>query len=186
MTETIKVLGIPGSLRAGSFNRMALRAAGELAPDGVLFETCEIRDIPMYDGDLEASHGLPASVVEFRAKIHAADALVITTPEYNASISGVLKNAIDWASRPPQQPFDGKPIAILGASPGALGTVRAQAHLRQILANLNGLVLVQPNVMIGGSGQRFDASGALVDEPTKEFVRNLMVALKVFTLKMRG
>ena len=186
MSATIKVLGIPGSLRAGSFNRMALRAAGELAPDGVVFETCEIRDIPFYDGDLEAAHGLPASVVELRAKIHAADALVITTPEYNASISGVLKNAIDWASRPPQQPFDGKPIAILGTSPGALGTVRAQAHLRQSLANLHGLVLVQPNVMIGNAGQRFDASGALVDEPSKEFVRNLMVALKTFTLKMKG
>ena len=185
MTDTMKFLGIPGSLRAGSFNRMALRAAVELAPDGVQFDTCEIRDIPMYDGDDEVAHGLPDCVKEFRAKIHAADALVIVTPEYNASISGVLKNAIDWASRPPQQPFDGKPIAILGASPGALGTVRAQAHLRQILANLNGLVLVQPNVMIGAAGQRFDAAGALTDEPTKEFVRNLMVALKTFTLKMR-
>jgi len=186
MTAPIKVLGIPGSLRAASFNRMALRAAGELAPEGMLFETCEIRDIPMYDGDVEAAEGLPDSVKEFRAKIHAADALVITTPEYNASISGVLKNAIDWASRPPQQPFDGKPIAILGTSPGALGTVRAQAHLRQILANLNGLVLVQPNVMIGGAGQRFDATGALTDEATREFVRGLMAALLVFTRKMKG
>ncbi len=186
MTTPIKVLGIPGSLRAGSFNRMALRAAGELAPEGMIFETCEIREIPMYDGDVEAAEGLPDSVKEFRAKIHAADALVITTPEYNASISGVLKNAIDWASRPPQQPFDGKPIAILGTSPGALGTVRAQAHLRQILANLNGLVLVQPNVMIGGAGQRFDATGALTDEATREFVRGLMAALLVYTRKMKG
>lgn len=186
MTTPIKVLGIPGSLRAASFNRMALRAAGELAPEGMVFETCEIREIPMYDGDLEAAEGLPDSVKAFRAKIHAADAVVIATPEYNASISGVLKNAIDWASRPPQQPFDGKPIAILGTSPGALGTVRAQAHLRQILANLNGLVLVQPNVMIGGAGQRFDATGALTDEPTREFVRGLMSALLVFTRKMKG
>ena len=186
MTAPIKVLGISGSLRAGSFNRMALRAAGELAPEGIIFETCEIREIPMYDGDVEATTGLPDSVKEFRAKIHAADALVIATPEYNASISGALKNAIDWASRPPQQPFDGKPIAILGTSPGALGTVRAQAHLRQILANLNGLVLVQPNVMIGGAGQRFDASGTLTDEATREFVRGLMAALLVFTRKMRG
>ena len=185
MTVPIKVLGIPGSLRAGSFNRMALRAAGELAPEGMVFETCEIREIPMYDGDVEAAEGLPDSVKEFRAKIHAADALVITTPEYNASISGVLKNAIDWASRPPQQPFDGKPIAILGTSPGALGTVRAQAHLRQILANLNGLVLVQPNVMIGAAGQRFDSTGALTDEATREFVRGLMAALLVFTCKMK-
>ena len=111
---------------------------------------------------------------------------MITTPEYNGSVSGVLKNAIDWASRPPQQPFDGKPIAILGTSPGALGTVRAQAHLRQILANLNGHVVVQPNVMIGGAGQRFDANGELIDEPSKEFVRNLMAALKAYTLKLRG
>jgi chromate reductase len=186
MNAPIKVLGIPGSLRAGSFNRMALRAAGELAPEGMIFETCEIREIPMYDGDVETAEGLPDSVKEFRAKIQAADALVITTPEYNASISGVLKNAIDWASRPPQQPFDGKPIAILGTSPGALGTVRAQAHLRQILANLNGLVLVQPNVMISGAGQRFDASGALTDDATREFVRGLMAALLVFTRKMNG
>ena len=185
MTDVIRVLGIPGSLRAGSFNRMALRAAQALAPADMEIEVCEIRDIPMYDGDVEASTGLPDSVVAFREKIRAADAVLIATPEYNSSISGVLKNAIDWASRPPQQPFDAKPIAIFGASPGATGTVRAQIHLRQVLANLNGLVLVQPNVLIGLAGQRFDATGTLTDEATKQFVTDMLVRLAAWTRTLK-
>jgi chromate reductase len=184
--DTIRVLGIPGSLRKGSFNRMALAAAQALAPEGVVIEPCEIRDIPLYDGDVEASTGLPAAVVAFREKIAAADALLIVTPEYNSSVPGVLKNAIDWASRPPSQPFDGKPVAIMGASPGALGTVRAQLHLRHILANVNAHVLPQPQVMIAGAGQRFDAQGQLTDAATRDFVRNLLTALRSYTLRLRG
>lgn len=185
MSDTIKVLAISGSLRKASFNRMALAAAAGLAPEGMIVESCEINDLPFYDGDVEAA-GTPASVEAFREKVRAADALLIVTPEYNASISGVLKNAIDWGSRPPRQPFDGKPIAIMSASPGALGGIRAQLHLRQILGNLNGLVLVQPQVLIGNAGQRFNAEGELSDEPTRDFVRTLMTALKTWTLKLRG
>jgi chromate reductase len=185
MSDVIKVLAIPGSLRRASFNRMALAAAAELAPEGMVIETCEIRGLPFYDGDVEAA-GMPDVVEAFREKVRAADALLLVTPEYNASISAVLKNAIDWASRPPHQPVDGKPIAILSASPGALGGVRAQLHLRQILGNINGLVVVQPQVLIGNAGQRFDAEGKLTDEPTRDFVRNLMTALKTWTIKLRG
>lgn len=185
MTDVIKVLGISGSLRAGSYNRMALRAAQALAPAGMTIETCEIGNLPHYDGDVEAI-GIPAPVMAFREKVRAADALLIATPEYNASISGVLKNAIDWASRPPQQPLDGKPIAVFGASPGATGTVRAQIHLRQILANMNGLVMVQPNVLIGMAGQRFDASGELVDSATKQFVQDMLVRLVDWTRRMKA
>jgi chromate reductase, NAD(P)H dehydrogenase (quinone) len=132
-TQGIRVLGISGSLRRGSFNTAALRAARELVPTGMELEIYEgLREIPPYDDDLRQGQGYPPAVAELRARIKAADALLIATPEYNYSVPGVLKNAIDWASRPPEQPFDGKPIAIMGASPGALGTARAQYHLRQM------------------------------------------------------
>jgi chromate reductase len=185
MSDAIKVLAISGSLRKASFNRMALAAAAELAPEGMVVDPYEIRDLPFYDGDVEAA-GMPAVVEAFREKIRAADALLLVTPEYNSSISAVLKNAIDWGSRPPRQPFDGKPIAMMSASPGALGGIRAQIHLRQILGGINGMVLVAPTVLIGNAGQRFNAEGKLTDEPTRDFVRTLMVALKTWTLKLKA
>ncbi len=185
MTKTLNVLGISGSLRKASWNTIALRAAQKLAPEGMNIEIAEIRDIPFYDGDVEAE-GLPASVVALREKIHAADALLIASPEYNASVSGVLKNAIDWASRPPHQPLDGKPIAIFGTSPGATGTIRGQAHLRQILGNVNGLVLVQPVVAIGMAPQRFDAEANITDEATKTFVVNMLTKLAEWTHKLKA
>ncbi|MGH2499539.1 MAG: NADPH-dependent FMN reductase, partial [Candidatus Limnocylindria bacterium] len=120
----LRILGISGSLREGSYNRALLRAAAGLLPDGSRLETCEIREIPPFDQDLEAS-GDPPAVVELKARIRESHALLVVTPEYNWGVPGVLKNAIDWASRPPDQPFDGKPIAILGASPSAAGTARA-------------------------------------------------------------
>ena len=184
--QTVKVLGISGSLRRGSFNTAALRAAQELAPAGVevaVFQS--LRDIPPYDDDLRQGQGYPAPVEDLRARIKAADALLIATPEYNYSVPGVLKNAIDWASRPPEQPFDGKPIAIMGASPGALGTARAQYHLRQMFVFLNGMVLNRPEVMIAQAGTRFDAEGRLTDEKTREFVQALLVALKDWTERLR-
>ncbi|HEY0420220.1 MAG TPA: NAD(P)H-dependent oxidoreductase [Acetobacteraceae bacterium] len=186
MSDAIRVLGISGSLRKASFNTMALRAAIGLAPPGMVIEECSIREVPFYDGDVETGTGIPAAAEAFRARIRAADALLIVSPEYNASVPGVLKNAIDWASRPPAQPFDGKPIAIMGASPGVFGTVRGQAHLRQVLANVNGLVLPQPQVMIGSAGQRFDAEGNLTDEATRKFVADLLTRLKDWTLKLRA
>jgi chromate reductase len=183
--RSIKVLGISGSLRRGSFNSAALRAAQELAPTGMEVEVYGgLRDIPPYDDDVR-QQGFPPAAADLRARIKAADALLIVTPEYNYSVSGVLKNAIDWASRPPEQPFNGKPIAIMGASPGMLGTARAQYHLRQMFVFLNGMVLNQPEVMIAQAGTRFDAEGRLTDEKTREFVGALLVALKDWTERLR-
>ena len=181
----ITVFGISGSLRRGSYNTAALRAAAELAPPGMRIETFDrLREIPPYDEDVR-QQGFPPAVADLRARIKAADALLIVTPEYNYSVPGVLKNAIDWASRPPEQPFDGKPIAIMGASPGAIGTARAQYHLRQSFIFLNGLVLNRPEVMIANANQCFDDQGRLTDEKTREFIQALLVALKDWTERLR-
>jgi len=184
MTDTIRVLGISGSLRKDSWNTLLLRAAQKIAPAGMSIEIASIRDLPFYDGDVEAA-GTPASVAAFREQIRAADALLIASPEYNASVSGVLKNAIDWASRPPSQPLDGKPIAVFGTSPGATGTIRGQQHLRQILANVNGLVLVQPVVAIGMAAQRLDADAKITDEATRKFVETMLAKLVDWTRRLK-
>ena len=185
MTDTIRVLGISGSLRKASWNTLALRAAQKLAPEGMTIEITDLRPIPFYDGDVETTTGIPAEAQAFRERIRAADALLIASPEYNASVSGVLKNAIDWASRPPHQPLDGKPIAIFGASPGATGTIRGQAHLRQILGNVNGLVLVQPVVAIGMAAQRFDTEGNITDDATRTFVSTMLTKLADWTRRLK-
>ena len=182
---TVKILGISGSLRAGSFNTAALHAAAELAPAGMSIEVFPLADLPLYNEDLRAQ-GFPAPVQHLRAAIKAADGLLIATPEYNYSISGVLKNAIDWASRPPEQPFDGKPIAIMGAGPGALGTARAQYHLRQCFIFLNGHVLNRPEVMIAAAGTKFDSAGKLTDQTTRDFLATMLVAFKAWTERLRG
>lgn len=182
---TMRVLGVCGSLRRGSFNRAVLRAAIELAPEGMTIEPAEIRDIPLYDEDLRSA-GLPPAVVAFREAIAAADALLFVSPEYNFSIPGVLKNAIDWASRPPDQPLAGKPTAIMGASPGLRGTVRMQPHLRQVLAGLDALLLNRPEVAIPGVRDKIDDAGRLADEETRKFVRAQLEALKVWTLRLRA
>lgn len=180
MADRINVLSFAGSLRQGSYNKLALRAAIELAPADMAIEVFDIAPIPLYDEDVK-QRGFPPPVQDLREKIRAADALLIVTPEYNFSISGVLKNAIDWVSRPPDQPFDGKPIAIMGASPGRTGTARAQLHLRQVLAPLNGLVLNRPGVLIADAPRMFDDQGRLTDPPTRDLVRQLMEALADWT-----
>ena len=184
MSETVKVLGISGSLRQGSYNSAALRAAQELLPEGMALEIANIRDFPLYDEDVR-QQGFPPPVEEFRGRIKEADALLIATPEYNYSVPGLLKNAIDWASRPPDQPFEAKPIAIFGASPSMLGTARAQYHLRQCFIFLNGLILNRPEVMIASAHQKFDQDGRLTDEQTKKFLVNLLVGLRDWTLRLR-
>jgi len=181
----MKVIGISGSLRKGSFNSAALRAAQELAPEGMTIERAEIGDLPLYDDDVRAA-GLPAPVERLRAQLAAADAILFVTPEYNFSIPGVLKNAIDWASRPPNQPFDDKPVAIMGASGGVIGTARAQYHLRQMLVFLNAHPINKPEVMIGQAATKFDAEGRLTDEPTREFVRQLLVSLAAWTRRLQA
>ncbi len=177
------ILGIAGSLRRASYNRGLMRAAQELLPEGATLTVVDIGGLPLFSEDLEAN--VPAEVRTLKQQVRDADAILIATPEYNYSIPGVLKNAIDWASRPPEQPFDGKPIAIMGASPGALGTARAQYHLRQMFVFLNGIVLNRPEVMIGNAAQRFDPEGRLTDETTREFIRALLVALKDWTERLR-
>jgi len=179
----VKVLGICGSLRKGSYNAAALRAAQELAPDGLTIETFDIAPIPIYNEDVRAE-GLPPAVEQFRERIRAADALLFVTPEYNYSVPGVLKNAIDWASRPPEQPFAGKPVAIMGATPSVLGTARAQYHLRQILVFLDMHPINKPEVMIAAASGKFDAAGRLTDETTRDFVRQLLTALRDWTRRL--
>lgn len=178
-----RVLGISGSLRKGSYNTMALEAARKLAPSGMTIERFDIRPIPLYDEDVRAK-GLPEPVQDFRRAIAEADAVLIVSPEYNFSIPGVLKNAIDWASRPPDQPFNEKPVAIMGCSPGPIGTTRMQYHLRQVLTALNAFVVNKPEVAIGNMTQRFDAEGNLVDQTTRQFVRQLLESLAAWSKRV--
>jgi chromate reductase, NAD(P)H dehydrogenase (quinone) len=181
----IKVLGICGSLRKGSFNRMALRVAQELAPAGMKVDVADISAFPLYNEDVRAQ-GFPPPVQTFRDQIAAADALLFVTPEYNYSMSGVLKNAIDWASRPPNQPFDGKPVAVMGASGGVLGTARAQYHLRQTCVFLNMFPVNKPEVMIPQAQNRFDAEGRLTDETAKGLIKQLMESLQAWALRLKA
>jgi chromate reductase len=181
---TLKILGICGSLRAGSYNMAALHAAQELAPAGMTIDIFDISTIPLYNEDVKAK-GFPPVVADLRARIKAADGLLLATPEYNYSTSGVLKNTIDWASRPPEQPFDGKPIALMGASGGALGTARAQYHLRQMFIFLNAHILNRPEVMIAAAPSKFDAAGKLTDQATRDFVGTMLTAFKAWIEKLR-
>jgi chromate reductase len=179
----IEVLGISGSLRAKSYNTWLLRVAMENAPQGMLIRPASI-DLPLYNEDVREL-GYPPPVSQLRAQIAHADALLIATPEYNSSVPGVLKNALDWVSRPPDQPFNGKPVAIMGASPGRFGTVRAQNHLRQSLVALNANVLAKPAVMVAGAEALFDDSGQLTDVTTREHIVKLLEALAVLVGQQR-
>lgn len=176
MNNPLTILGIAGSLRKGSYNRAALRAAQQLVPQGARLETFDLDGIPPFNQD-EEQHP-PAKVTELKARIRAADAILLVTPEYNYSIPGVLKNAIDWASRPyGDNAWDGKPVAVMGASIGNIGTARAQYHLRQVFVFLNMHPVNQPEVMIGNAAERFDAQGNLVDESTKKHIQRLLESL---------
>jgi chromate reductase, NAD(P)H dehydrogenase (quinone) len=177
---TISVLGICGSLRSGSYNRATLRTAIELKPPGMTIETADISAFPPYNEDVWAQ-GYPAPVETFRGQIRTADALLFVTPEYNYSIPGVLKNAIDWASRPPDQPFAGKPIAMMGAGAGMAGTARAQYDLRRCCVFLDMHPVNRPEVLIGQAQTKFDAEGRLTDEAARGFIRDLLVALEQWT-----
>jgi len=184
MNKPIHILGIAGSLRRQSYNRAALRAAQQLAPEGVTLDIFELDGIPAFNQDEEKN--TPAKVVELKQRIRAADAVLIVTPEYNCSIPGVLKNAIDWATRPyGDSAWSGKPVAIMGASPGMLGTARAQYHLRQIFVGLNVFPINQPEVMIANAAERFDADGNLTDETTKKHIRRLLESLAEWTGRIR-
>lgn len=180
-----RILGISGSLRRGSFNTAALRAAQQLAPEGVAIEITDLAGIPLYNDDVRAASGFPEAVAALCARITQADAVLVATPEYNYSVSGVLKNAIDWVSRASPPPFQDKPVAIMGASPGAIGTARAQYDLRKTFVFLDAHVLNRPEIMISGAGQRFDAEGNLTDETTRKFIAAQIVALRIWTERLR-
>jgi chromate reductase len=173
----MNVLGISGSLREGSYNTMALRAAQKLAPQGMRIELAPLDDIPMYNDDVR-SQGFPAPVQALKDKVRAADAVLLVTPEYNFSIPGVLKNALDWLSRPPEPPFDGKPVALMGASPGPVGTARVQYHLRQVLVFMNTFTVNKPEVFISHAQTKFNAEGELTDETTAKFITDLLLSLR--------
>ncbi len=180
----MNVLGIAGSLRAASFNWALLRAAQELAPEGMTIWTFDLAPLPLFNADVE-TQGDPEPVAALKAAIHEADALLIATPEYNYGVPGVLKNAIDWASRPPgKSVLAGKPAAILGASPGMGGTIRAQLGLRQALLFTETHVLLKPEVLIARCQEKFDAEGRLVDEQTREAVRRLLLALQDWSRRL--
>lgn len=185
MSEVIRILGIAGSLRHESYNRAALRAAKQLAPEGAALDIFELDGIPMFNEDEEKNP--PEQIVELKKRIRSANAILFVTPEYNYSVPGVLKNAIDWASRPyGDSAWAGKPAAIMGASVGAVGTARAQYHLRQIFVFLNMFPLNQPEVMIGNAAGKFDSQGNLTDETTKKFIRQLLENLVVWTKRIGG
>lgn len=184
MNKPVKILGIAGSLRAKSFNRATLRACAGLLPEGATLETFDITGLPGFNEDDEANP--PAQVTEMKAAIRAADAILFVTPEYNYSIPGVLKNAIDWASRPyGDSAWSGKPVAVMGASAGILGTARAQYHLRQCFIFLDMHPVNQPEVMIAQAHTRFDGDGNLTDEKTKELIAKLLQNLVNWTNRLR-
>ncbi len=176
MEHTFKILSISGSLRQQSCNTGLLEAAVALAPPGCRMEIFDLSVLPFYNEDYE--NPLPPPVVAFKKKIREAEALLIATPEYNYSIPGVLKNALDWASRPyGDNAWHDKPLAIMGASPAIQGTSRAQYHLRQVCVTLNMHPLNQPEVLIGNYADKFDAQGKLIDVKTQQKITDLLKAL---------
>jgi len=185
MKSDVRILGFAGSLRKGSYNKALLRAAAELLPADTQLEIFDLEGIPPFNQDLESNP--PAKVREFKAKIKAADAILMAAPEYNYSVSGVLKNAIDWASRPyGDNAFDGKPVAVMSASIGMLGGARGQYHLRQIFVFLNMHPVNRPEVMVPFVADKVDDKGNLTDAKTRGFIKDLVESLVDSTRKMRG
>ena len=180
----LKLLGISGSLRKGSYNTAALRACAELMPQGMTMTYARIDDIPLFNQDVFDA-GLPEPAKRFRAEVAAADALLIASPEYNFSVTAALKNAIDWGSRAPNQVFQDKPIAMFSATTGPVGGARVQYDLRKILSQLWGLVLPKPEVFIGNAASKFDAQGRLSDETTRKFLTELLAAFQAWIVRMQ-
>jgi chromate reductase len=178
VASEFNVVGFAGSLRRGSYNRALLRAATELAPPALHIVIHELDEIPLYNADIEAA-GAPPSVLQLGNAVRQADGLLIATPEYNHGVPGVLKNTIDWLSRPPRtSALNGKVAALMGASPGMTGTARGQSQLRQAFVFTNTYALLQPEVLIGGAHEKFDADGHLVHAATRDF---LAIFLQRFT-----
>jgi chromate reductase len=177
------IVGLCGSLRRGSFNLMLLRAAVEAVPPGTSIEPESIREIPLYDGDLETEQGLPAAVQRLKERIAAADGLLIVTPEYNNSMPGVLKNAIDWLSRPAAdipRVFRGRPVAVIGATPGPGGTALSQAAWLPVLRTLGMRPWFEGRVLISGAGKVFDSEGRVADAATRDRIRAFIEGFAAF------
>ena len=185
MAEDIRVLGLCGSLRVASYNHFALEAAAQSMPAGMAMQRGSFARIPIYNADEQAA-GWPDQVLTLGEQVRAADAVLICSPEYNFSVPGGLKNALDWLSRLPNQPFRGKPVAIMGAATGPVGTARMQYDLRKILHFLEANVLLKPEVFIAGAQAKFDAQGVLIDETTRGFISDQMRALRDWTLRCRA
>ena len=184
MIEPIRILGIAGSLRKPSYNRALLGAAQKLAPQDVKVDSFDLEGIPPFNQDTEKQPAAP--VVELKRRVRAADAVLFATPEYNYSIPGVLKNAIDCASRPyGDNAWKGKPVAVMGASIGRLGSARAQYHLRQCFVFLDMYAINQPEVMLANAADRFDDAGELTDEATKKLIRELLANLAEYARTLR-
>lgn len=185
MAELIKVLGIAGSLRAASLNRALLRAAKEAAPPDMTIEVFDLIDVPLYNGDVEVA-GDPPGVVALKNAIRAADAVLMATPEYNHGVPGVMKNAVDWASRPPRgAALNGKPVGIIGASPGQAGTARGQSQLRQAFEFTNSYCMPQPELLVFRASEKFDAQRNLTDEKTRDYLAKYLSAFHAWTLRVR-
>lgn len=183
-----KLIGISGSLRRGSFNTGLLRTAAELVPSGALLTIRSIRAIPLYDGDVEAQ-GIPQPVAELKDAIAAADGLLLFTPEYNNSIPGVLKNTIDWLSRPAadiKRVFGGRPVAVLGASAGGFGTILSQAAWLAVLRHLGASHWSGGRLLVSHAGNVFDQSGAITDQAVKEHLRKFVHGFAAFAAASSG
>jgi chromate reductase len=176
-TVRFEIVGIAGSLRQASFNRGLLQAATQLAPASLHIIVHDLLPIPLYNGDVE-SRGIPDAVADLRSAVKAADGLLIATPEYNHGVPGVLKNAIDWLSRPPEgSALNGKPAGIIGASPGMTGTARSQSQLRQAFVFTNTFAMTQPEVLVARAHEKFDANGVLTDAATRRFLAKFLESL---------
>ena len=180
----MKILGISGSLRKASYNTAILRACAELMPQGMTLSIARIDDIPMFNQDVFDA-GIPEAPKRLRAEIAAADGVLLAAPEYNFSLSAPLKNAIDWSSRPPNQSWQDKPVAMFSASAGPLGGARVQYDIRRILVQLWAHVLPRPEVFIGMAPSKFDAQGKLTDENTRKFLTDLLAGFKPWIERMK-
>ncbi|HRP11425.1 MAG TPA: NADPH-dependent FMN reductase [Terricaulis sp.] len=183
MSQPLRILGIAGSLRKASYNRALLRAAIDLAPEGMSLTSFDLDDVPLYNGDVEAG-GDPPGVAAMKQAIAGADGVLFVTPEYNHGVPGVMKNALDWASRPPRGAALGaKPVGIIGASPGMTGSARGQSQLRQAFEFTNSFCMPQPEILVYRAHEKFDENGALTDETTKKYLVRYLEALRQWVLR---